>query len=143
MFRTTSGAGNSEFGLYVANIDVPICQENLGFRGPGRTTLEICGQPLQSGNSAELTVHGAAASAPALLLIALDANPTPLGDGTLVPVPWLISLRLRTDAAGEIHLPITSPGGGPLDVYAQLLVADPRWSSKVDLSNALRIALLP
>lgn len=116
------------------------CQQDLGFGGPGAVTLSLCGQPLSSGNQATLAITGAPASAPALLAIAAQNNPTAFLGGLLVPIPLVIVVTLQTNGLGEIQATV-SGGGGPATVFVQAIVVDPGQPLGVALSNALQVTV--
>jgi hypothetical protein len=118
------------------------CQEDLGFGGPGSVQLSVCGETLQSGGDSTLTVAGAPAFAPMLIVAGLSSGPTPFKGGTLVPVPLLLALPVPASAAGGLALNVHG-GGGPLTVYLQVAAADALQPSGVSLSNAIRLELLP
>jgi hypothetical protein len=118
------------------------CQTDLGFAGPGLMRMEICGEPLSSGNSAELTVTRAPPSALVFLAVSTTANPTPFYGGTLVPLPLLVVLAAPADATGTLALLV--PGGaGPVTAYVQAVVEDASEPLGYALSNALEVELLP
>jgi len=119
-----------------------ICQTNLGFGGPGSSQLSICGQSLDSGNTATLTLTQAPANALSVLFLGFSVNPLPFKGGLLAPVPIFLSLSFFTDPSGEISFPI--PGGnGPLTLYAQFAIADAGQLNGAGLSNTLEIVFGP
>jgi hypothetical protein len=119
-----------------------VCQTDMGFGGPGASQLSVCGQTLDSGNSATLTLTQAPANELAMLFLGFGINPLPFKGGLLAPVPFFFSLSFFTDPSGEISFPIQG-GNGPFTVYAQFASADPGQVNGAGLSNALEIAFGP
>lgn len=118
------------------------CQTDIGFGGPGNATLSLCGDPLDSGNTANLLLSQAAPNALAMLFLSLGTTPVPFKGGTLVTVPILVNLSLSTSPSGTVGFPV--PGGsGPLTVYAQFAIADGGQPLGVALSNALEVQFGP
>src|SRR5262249_5681176 len=116
---------------------------NLGFGGPGTSSLSMCGGDLSSGTTADLQLTGAPANEPAFLIAGLVNAPVPLKGGTLVPFPWTLLVSLVTDGTGQVLLPGIAGGGGPLTVFAQFVVTDPAQTLGYGFSNALKIDFLP
>lgn len=119
------------------------CQTDLGFGGPGDAVLCLCGDPLASGGTADLTLTGAPPSSNAWILASLASTPTPFKGGTLVTVPLVLSFALPTDADGSAVLADLPGGGGPLDVYLQAVTVDPAQPAGFGLSNALLVTFEP
>lgn len=120
-----------------------VCQADLGYGGPGTATLKICGDALGTGGSADLRLSNAPASTPIVFFAGAFSNPTPLGLGTFVPLPFAISFSFSTNAQGEIFIPGIPGGGGPVSVYLQALYGDGSLPGGIGFSNALQIQLLP
>lgn len=128
-------------GFYDANQnalqdDLEFCQSNLGFRGPGSTTLSVCGDALTSiGNAATFLVTGAPANTPMLLVLGTSVAPTPFFQGTLVPgAPLVVVAGLLSDPTGKVSAILRGGGGPPVSVAAQLLLQN---GTVVEFSNAL------
>lgn len=115
-----------------------VCQADVGFGGPGNSQFSICGQSLNSGNSATLSLTQAPANALSLLFIGSVLNPVPFKGGLLAPVPFFLDISLFTDGSGQISFPVPG-GGGPVTVYGQFAIADPAQLNGVGLSNTLQI----
>ncbi|MCB9897868.1 MAG: choice-of-anchor B family protein [Planctomycetes bacterium] len=128
--------------LRVQRFECATCQTDLGFGGPGDAQFTVCGEPLDTGNVAQLLLTQGTPSSLAVLFLGLVDNPTSFRGGLLVPVPFVISLSIFTDPSGEITFPLPG-GGGPGLVYAQFAVVDPSQTYGVELSNALEIAVGP
>ena len=120
-----------------------LCQEDLGFGGPGDARLTICGEPFATGNVADLVVTDAAPNRPAWIAASLTFAPTPFKGGQLVPIGLELFLPFATDATGSIVLDDLEGGGGPIDVYVQALILDPAQQKGVALTNALKLVVLP
>ena len=99
--------------------------------------FRVCGR-LEFGLSADFTLRRAPPSAPAVLLIATTSNPTPIFNGTLVPLPAIATLQLSTDATGRARFPVAG-GIGPLVLYCQYLCLDVGLPESIGFSNALRV----
>jgi len=119
-----------------------VCQTDIGFGGPGDAVFSICGEPLDTGNTATLALEQAAPSSLAVLFLSLAENPTPFKGGTLVTIPFAVSVSLVTDPTGAIALPVPG-GGGPATLYGQLAISDPSQPNGVAISNALEIVFGP
>lgn len=119
-----------------------VCQHDLGLGGPGTATLEVCGDALATGASAELGVKGGPAIAPLFLVVGLSSTPTPFKGGTLVPVPVAAIFAFSTDMDGQLLLPIPG-GGGPATMYIQAVIAVPQQPAGWELTNAVAVALEP
>jgi len=123
--------------------DVPdaceTCQDDLGFGGPGRVSLSVCGDPLDEARGlATLAVEGAPAGATLLLALGLENQPTPLQGGVLVPVPPLGVLELAAGPDGSLALPVQGSAGTPTSVFVQA-VADQRPGPL--FSNAVEVVI--
>lgn len=120
-----------------------VCQTDLGYGGPGNATLKLCGAPLGTGGVADLRLANAPPSTPIVFFAGAFSNPSPLGLGTFVPLPFAISFSLPTNPQGEILIEGVPGGGGPVNVYLQALYADGTLQGGIGFSNALQIQLLP
>ncbi len=129
----------SEFSACIPFAD-DVCQDDLGFAGPGDTVLGLCGQALDSGNRATLSLIQATALSPAMFVIGTQSQPTPFLNGVLVPIPPTLTPVLMTDAAGAIET-LVPGGGGPATLYLQCVSADASQVFGVEVSNALRVVL--
>ncbi|MFT7462016.1 MAG: choice-of-anchor B domain-containing protein [Pseudohongiellaceae bacterium] len=119
-----------------------VCQLDLGFGGPGNSIFSICGESLDSGNSATLSLTQAPANTLSVLFLSLASNPQPFKGGMLATLPILLDLSLQTDGSGSITLPIAG-GNGPLTIYGQFAIVDGAQPFGVGLSNALEIEFGP
>ena len=120
-----------------------ICQADLGFAGPGTSTLSVCGGDLTTGTTATLSITGATPGGVALLVAGLDLNPSPVQGGTFVPMPPTLRYFVAFDETGAYSY--TFPGGGgPLSLYVQAVYPQaslpaPGWG----FTNAVRVDLQP
>ena len=119
-----------------------VCQADLGFGGPGSSSLTICGDALSTGNSADMVLSGAATNTTAFVLAGLVNAPTPVKGGVLVPVPWLFELALPTGAGGGFSVPLAG-GFGPVSIYVQAAYPDGGLPGGFGFSNAVRADFLP
>lgn len=123
--------------VFISNVDPIVCQQNLGFGGPGSTTLAVCGQPLSAGNSATLTVANAPAASPMWLVLGLSQTNVPILGGTLITIP-VATLGAATNGAGQFVAPVNG-NGNPADLFVQALVFDPAQAQSFQISNGIRI----
>lgn len=128
--------------IQVELADRTVCQQDLGFGGPGSLTISLCGEELAHGGQALLDLQGGPASATAFLLLSGNATPVPFKGGVLVPIPILLVLALPTAVDGSSSLAVPG-GGGPLTVYVQAAAPDGGLPLGYALSNALQVELLP
>lgn len=119
------------------------CQTDLGFGGPGTAVLDLCGDVLASGGTADLSLTGAAPNAALWYVLGLTNNPQPFKGGQLLPVPFAAFITGTTDANGDHQIAAVPGGGGPLTVYVQAVIADPGQPLGFGLSNALSLAFQP
>ncbi|RKY21062.1 MAG: hypothetical protein DRQ55_05630 [Planctomycetota bacterium] len=120
-----------------------ICQLDLGFGGPGNSTLSMCGGDLSSGTSADLLLTGAAPNASAWLVLSLSAAPMPFKGGTLVPIPVLAAQPHTTSVAGDVLLAGIPGGNGPMSFVLQFAIQDGAQPHGLDFSNAIQADFLP
>ena len=119
-----------------------ICQEDVGFAGPGHLQLSVCGDLLAKGGHADLTLSGAPPSALLLFMAGITGGPKPFKGGALVPVPRLVAVLVKADPTGSLHFMV--PGGGVhILFFLQVAAADPSQPNGVALSNALAVELFP
>lgn len=124
----------------------PTCQIDLGLGGPGDLNLEICGDPLSSGNFADFRVTNAQPGVLAFVLAGPVFNPTFVGAvfGVLVPLPPQLLVAVPTDVNGEITVANGVAGGnGPVSVYIQVISPDPAQIKGWEVSNCVQADLLP
>jgi FG-GAP repeat len=124
--------------------DLLVHQENIGFGGPGAAFLDVFGPPLGAGKQAQLLLTGAAPSKLATLFASAVLQPTLFKGGVLAPgLGSAVMLTLVTDAQGRIELGGIKGGGGPYDVYVQIVIKDPAQAKGYALSNAVKMHFLP
>jgi len=121
-----------------------VCQIDLGFQGPGRMTLSVCGQQLGPGALAAMRLECAPPSTPVFLFVGLSPNPTPFAGGIFVPFPVAAQIGVVSDSSGRIVLPVSGFGPPvPLDVYVQMAVPDANLPSGIGMSNAVKLHFTP
>jgi hypothetical protein len=99
--------------------------------------IAMCGQ-LGAGKSAQFALRDGPPSAPAAVLLAGSANPIALLGGTIVPDLANYAHPCTTDATGAFAFDV--PGRAEAIVgYVQVVLADPRASFGVGISNALQV----
>jgi hypothetical protein len=96
-----------------------VCQQDIGFQGPGSATLSICGQPLSPGNQATLELSTGVPLTFAWVVVGVTSNPIPIFGGLLVPSDVALVLNAFTGADGKYTQSV--PGGSQSDntVYMQ------------------------
>jgi hypothetical protein len=119
------------------------CQANLGYGGPGMSSLTVCGGDLAAGTSADLTLSGVPSFGLAFLVAGLSEAPTPLKGGVLVPVPFQLLLPVVAGPAGTTIEAAIPGGGGPLEVFVQAVHLDAELPGGWGFSNAVRLDVLP
>ncbi|HEX5011754.1 MAG TPA: VCBS repeat-containing protein [Planctomycetota bacterium] len=117
-----------------------VCQADLGFAGPGKLELSLCGDDLtQAGSSGSLALQGAAPSQPLFIALSLTASPVPLKGGILVPNPVLALLAgFSTDATGSFGAPVSGGAGAPVHLILQCIA---RNGAVYEFSNALDLLI--
>jgi arylsulfatase A-like enzyme len=120
----------------------PLCQEDLGFGGPGSAVLSVCGEVLVGQQSSDLLLTGAPASSPAWFAASFHADgPLPLAGGFLVPQPATTVVPAFTDPQGEIHVYGLSSSIGPVDFYVQAAALDPLQPFGFAITNAVKLSI--
>lgn len=124
---------------------VKTCQADLGFGGPGNARLVVLGDDLASGNSATLRLYDAKPSSAAFLFAGPAMNPAyvPELGGTLAPIPPVLLVPVITDAQGSLTLAGIPGGGGPFDVFIQMVIVDAAQLKGYAVSNAVKVMFLP
>ena len=122
--------------VYLNLLDPEVCQEDLGFGGPGSVALSLCGEALVTGAEAELKVESALTNAPGVLAVGATNASTPLLGGTIVPIPADLILPFTTDAAGAWTVPLTV-GPASAELFMQALVFDATQAQLFAISNAI------
>ncbi len=124
-----------------------VCQDDLGFGGPGTSSMSICGEPLNGGyldsdEGAELLLVNAPPSSVGTHYIGSVFAPTALFGGTLVPVPPSQIIPFTTDAAGSYRSVVTPSQYTIGLTYHQCIVVDPSLPAGFDVSNAVAVETL-
>ena len=122
--------------VWLNQLDPEVCQEDLGFGGPGNVALSFCGETLLEGNQATLAVASDLPSAPGVLAVSTDINPTPLLGGTIAALPADIVIPIVTDGAGDWQLPITV-GSASATLTLQAILLDASQAELFAISNAV------
>jgi hypothetical protein len=120
-----------------------LCQEDLGFGGPGSATLMGCGDVIGSQGTLELHLSGAPPSAIAFLAGSFYANPVPVLGGFLVPNPQTALYAFVTNPQGEVSLPGLSSNQGPFQYCFQFAVVDASQGFGYAISNAIQLTVQP
>jgi arylsulfatase A-like enzyme len=135
MFRPNATAG----GLPVSFGTGPLCQQDLGFGGPGTAVMSACGDVLGGEGSVDVAVAGAPAAAPLFLAGSFYANPVPVLGGFLVPYPETTIYALATDVNGGMHLPGLRSSLGPFTFTFQAAIVDPAQPYGFAITNAVQL----
>ena len=126
------------------NDSVPAtCQTSIGFAGPGDARMTLCGGDLSTGTTAELRIENLVPLTPTFIAFSAAVNPTPLFGGTIVTIPALVVVEVSANDNGNVVLPGFPGGGGPATIFAQALGFDPNEAGLFEISDALKIDLLP
>jgi hypothetical protein len=118
-----------------------ICQQDLGFGGPGVGVAQMCGGDLHTGTTADLMASGLPPSTVAFLLAGFAYQPTPFAGGTLIPMPPVLFESYVADERGRVLLEDLDGGCGPSTIFAQFAWLDPAQPGGFGISNALQIAM--
>ena len=122
-----------------------VCQADLGFQGPGETSIVLCGIGFQTLGKNRLTIEGAPANATVFLLISVAGGAdVPFAGGTLVsfsnnlPVSTLL---FATDASGSFTVEVLTAGGGPFDLVIQGITPNSLQPQGFNVTNAVLVDL--
>lgn len=126
----------------VQQFDCGICQQDIGYGGPGNGVLSMCGGDLSSGTFADVKLENGPANSFVILGITNAVTPVPLGSGTVISGAPIFELQMPTDANGEFTLPIPG-GGGPTTMYGQAGWLDPTVPGFISITNAVQADFLP
>lgn len=124
-------------------VGTTVCQENIGFGGPGTAQLAVCGDPLATGGQADLLLYDAPANVDGVLLGSYSLNPRTYMGGTVVPLPPRLIRPITTDANGRYSVPDIAGGGGPFSFFVQAVYQDPAQPDGFGFSNAVRLDFEP
>jgi hypothetical protein len=116
-----------------------VCQEDIGYGGPGDLRLRICGPGLAFDASSLLTIDNGPPGAHGVLLEGNGFQAMPFGMGTLVPAPALYfqSTPITLDPNGTYRRSVSHQGGTEL-IYYQAVVADALVPFGFSISNTVR-----
>ena len=123
--------------------DPLVCQEDIGFGGPGSASFTLCGDGLDSGQTSDVQLAGATPFATSWLVLGGTLAPTPFKGGQIVPVPYLVATPVPLDNTGGFVIGAVPGGNGPFTVYGQALYPDPTQLKGWGFSNALEIVFGP
>jgi glucose/arabinose dehydrogenase len=126
----------------VADAPAPATDLGFGLAGQGGKIPELsaCGL-LTPGNQAELRLRDALPNTDLFVVFSQNQGNLPFMGGQLVPLVERL-VKLRTDANGALTLTAFG-GGGPLDVFVQILLPDRAASQGFAFSNALQVTWQP
>jgi hypothetical protein len=120
-----------------------VCQADIGFGGPGTSSLLACGQPLNvNGNHADMRLLGGAADAIGVLAFSDQMNPVPVFGGTIVPLPLIHTQLLLLDHQGAWFWDdglVGTTAGFPT-LFAQVAYLDAAQPAGWGITNALSLA---
>ncbi|MBL8766736.1 MAG: VCBS repeat-containing protein [Planctomycetes bacterium] len=118
-----------------------ICQQSVGFQGPGDATLTCCGTGLGTGQTSTLSLSRVQPNSVAVLFASLSSSPIalPQTGGTLAAFPIALTLSLPTSATGTLDLPV--PGGfGAFSLYTQFVTPN---GAGYEMSDCVRLDFQP
>jgi hypothetical protein len=120
----------------------PVCQQDIGFDGPGNCKLSICGEPLYGAfgvNSVPVTVTGAPPGMPGELRIGpFSPSFDPALGAWFVSDTPSASVPFVTSAAGTFSGAFWTSATS-LELHYQVVIADPGQPLGFTVSSALRI----
>jgi len=124
-----------------------VCQEDLGFGGPGTASMTICGEPLYSGyldsdQHAQLLVMSSLPDNAGMLFSSFTSNPMPMFGGTIVPNPALIE-PFQTDANGGFTKVVMADQHTLGPRYYQAAVRDLSLPGGFAITNCIAAETLP
>jgi arylsulfatase B len=122
-----------------------VCQQDVGFAGPGTLQFEVCGEPLYgvvTANVVPLSLTGAPPFAPATLRIGpLQPGFEPSIGAQVASIAPTSTFSLQTSSTGEVHLDLFTGTLSNDEIY-QFQVGDPATPQGWALSSAVRCELL-
>ncbi len=127
--------------VWLNDLDPEVCQTDLGFGGPGNTTLEICGEAMLQGNTTTISVGSDVPGAVGYLAVGNFNNPTPLFGGTVVPVPTSNLIVFGTNGSGNWSFDYTVTTAVTTSIFVQAAVIDVTLPELASLSNAVQADL--
>ena len=90
------------------------------------------------GENGTLSLQDAPSLSAGILVVALQANPTPYAGGSLIAIPFVATIPLSTDIHGQWEA--TLPGGlGPASLFLQCVLPEPGTGPGVTLSNGIQL----
>lgn len=133
-----------EVSAYVDTVvAATVCQQDIGYGGPGTAQLTVCGDPLATGGTADLMVSYGEPNGAGALIYSTSFNPTPWNGGTLVPIPVWRTKHFTFDDEGQWLWPDIPGGLGPMTVYTQAVYADANQPQGYGFTNAVQVEFLP
>ncbi len=147
-FRCSDNPNNSitEAGMDLFRVEAfacEVCQQNIGYQGPGTAVLSMCGGDLSSGTASDLMLAGAPAGTSGLLIASGFLSPAAWNGGTLIDAAPFLLLPIFTDGTGTFALPGFPGGLGGFAIYAQCVYVDAAQALGVGISNGIRIQFRP
>jgi arylsulfatase A-like enzyme len=122
-----------------------VCQQDLGFDGPGSVVLASCGTPLYGTNGANVVPWQVSGGPPFATGTLRIGSFSPAFDGalgaTLVSNPPAYTQAFTLGAGGSYSANLWT-GGTSRELHYQVVVSDPTQAGGFTVSNALRIAPL-
>lgn len=121
---------------------VPVCQNDVGFQGPGNLSLTMCGNPLYGATAVPLRLDGAPPGALSFLGRGPAINPVPYRGGIIAPYPPDAFIIGFADENGSIVRDIQSYTV-PFTTYFQAVCLDPSTPEGVAFSNVVEAVTGP
>lgn len=126
----------------------PVCQTPLmSYQGPGTASLSICGDYLDLGASADISITNTFPLAPVTIYASTSEDPVPQFGGTTAPqFPPEITLTGQTDSQGTLLLPDAvsinmADFQQPNDWYYQAVIENPAQPGNYQLTNAVHVVV--
>lgn len=144
------GPNGPKEGLMTSPAGTYLCQDDLGYQGPGAAQLSVCGQPLYLNNTASMTLTNGPASAMAMLYRSPLLNPRPVYGGIIAPADGITPEIVFTDPLGQFSIPnldlrdyytLRSYYPESNTIYVQMAIADPPLNGGYSISNAVGMVM--
>lgn len=116
-----------------------VCQQNLGYGGPGSLNVSVCGGNLSAGTTATLSLTSAIPNDVAYLLVSPSLDLDPVLGGTVVSLNPILVQQVPTTAQGTYTVGGIIGGIGPLSLHVQFVQVDGSLPQFLAFSNIVRI----
>ena len=126
----------SNIFLPLDEVDPVLCQENLGYGGPGNIRLRICGPELRFFSSSRMTIDNGPPNTFGFLFEGEGFEPLPFGTGTVVPTgPFMNTYMVLLDSNGSYTQEVPHIRGLEYVYYQSAFQTMPAF---FEISNAVK-----